>query len=216
MQVTDVAQPADMVDVGIEFMVTALGIAAGIVIGQLTHVIQSAVACIAGRTFDITNNADMQRITVFFSIDTKDAQLVLQLPVIVAVDCRQIIGRSIHQRRSAVDTEGFGTADSVQDIIKAAQGVVHQAVADAQFRAPAAYWYFIAQIIVVQVVIGAHPAQKKFIAELAGVIDCGLKAISVAATVFIAIVVCIYNCFKRAVSFDIDHKITGAVGLSCL
>ena len=191
MQVTDVAQSADMVDIGIEFMVTALGIAAGIVIGQLPHIIQSAVACIAGRAFDIAHDAGMQRITVFFSIDTKDAQLILQLPVIVAVDCRQIIGRSIHQWRSAVDTEGFSPADRVQDIIKAAQGIVHQAIADAQLRAPAADRHFVAQIIVVQVVIGEHPAQKKFIAELTGVIDCGLEAISVAAAVFIAIVVCI-------------------------
>ena len=180
-----------MIDVSIEFVIAAFRVAAGIVIGQMSCIIQGAVACIAGRAFDIAHNAGMQRITVFFSIDTKYAQLILQLPVIVAVDCRQIIGRSIYQRRSAVDTEGFGSADRVQDIIKAAQGVVHQAIADAKLRAPAADRHFVAQIIVVQVVIGEHPAQKKFIADLAGVVDCGLEAISVTAAVFIAIVVCI-------------------------
>ena len=95
----------------------------------------------------------MQRITVFFGIDAKGAQLIFQLAVIVAINCRQMLRSSIYQRRTAVNAESFSPADSVKDIIKAAQRIIHQAIADAQFCTTAADRHFVAQIIVMQIII---------------------------------------------------------------
>ena len=126
---------------------------------------------------------------MFFGIDAKGAQLIFQLAVIVAINCRQVIRSSIYQRRTAINAESFSPSDRVKDIIKAAQRIIHQAIADAHFCPAAADWHFVAQIIVMQVIIWKHPTQKKFIADPAGIVDRCLKAISVSAAVFIAIII---------------------------
>ena len=77
----------------------------------------------------VANNAQVQGVTVFFSTAAKRPQFILQLPVIVTISRCQIVTAGIDKRRTAVDTEGLGPADSVQNIIKTAQTIIHQTVA---------------------------------------------------------------------------------------
>ena len=120
-----------MVDIGIEFMVGTFVTGADVVVGQSAGIVERAVAGVAACSSIVANNAQVQGIAVFFSIKTEGSQFVLQLAVIVAVGCRQIAAAGIHEWRTAVDAEGFRSAHGVQNVVEAAQGIIHQAVADA-------------------------------------------------------------------------------------
>ena len=129
MQVHCVSQTLDMINICIEFMISTFVANIDIVVSQSAGIIQRAVTSIAAHTSAVANNAQVQGVTVFFSTAAKRPQFILQLPVIVTLIPCQIVTSGIDKRRTAVDTEGLGPADSVQNIIKTAQTIIHQTVA---------------------------------------------------------------------------------------
>ena len=152
-QVYCVAQAAAVIDVTGQFLKAAFCHAVKIFVSELAPIVQGAVTCIAAPAAAAAADTCMQGIAAFFGIVAEQAHFILQLAVVVAIDQIQFTAAGIGQGRTAINAEGLGFPDCVQQAEVVAQGIIHLTVSNAQAAAVTADGQFVAKVIVAHIFI---------------------------------------------------------------